>query len=56
MLFVDKRPIGVIEAKRVGETLSGVEPQTARYSDVLPDRLQAQAWDDPIPFLFSDEE
>jgi type I restriction enzyme R subunit len=52
MLFVDKRPIGVIEAKRVGETLSGVETQTARYSDGLPDRLQARAWDDPIPFLY----
>ncbi len=52
MLFVDKRPIGVIEAKRVGETLSGVETQTVRYSDGLPDRLQARAWDDPIPFLY----
>jgi type I restriction enzyme R subunit len=34
MLFVDKRPIGVIEAKAVGTPLSGVEPQTVAHADV----------------------
>ena len=31
LLFVDRRPIGVIEAKAVGTTLSGVEPQARDY-------------------------
>ena len=52
MLFVDKRPIGVIEAKPVGTTLSGVEPQTAKYSDGLSRPLQARTWYDPLPFLY----
>jgi len=52
LLFVDKRPIGVVEAKSAGTTLSGVENQTARYSDGLPRPLQARAWCDPLPFLY----
>ena len=52
VLFVDRRPIGVIEAKAVGSTLSGVEPQTAKYSDGLSRPLQARAWHDPLPFLY----
>jgi type I restriction enzyme R subunit len=52
VLFVDKRPIGVIEAKSVGTTLSGVESQAARYSDGLPRPLQERAWCNPLPFLY----
>ena len=52
MLFVAKRPIGVVEAKAVGATLSGVETQTAQYSAGLPRPLQARAWSDPLPFLY----
>jgi type I restriction enzyme R subunit len=52
VLFVDKRLIGVIEAKPVGTTLSGVENQTARYSEGLPRPLQERAWCDPLPFLY----
>jgi len=52
MLFVDRRPIGVVEAKAVGTPLSGVEPQTARYSAGLPPLLQANAWHTPLPFLY----
>jgi len=52
VLFVDKRPIGVIEAKAVGSTLSGVETQTAKYSVGLSPPLQANAWCDPLPFLY----
>ena len=52
LLFVDKRPIGVVEAKSTGTTLSGVEIQTAKYSDGLPRPLQARAWCDPLPFLY----
>ena len=52
MLFLDRRPIGVIEAKAVGNTLSGVEPQTNRYSAGLPGALRKRAWHDPLPFLY----
>jgi type I restriction enzyme R subunit len=52
MLFVDRRPIGVVEAKAVGKTLSGVEVQTARYSEGLPPLLRDNAWHTPLPFLY----
>jgi type I restriction enzyme R subunit len=52
MLFVDKRPIGVIEAKSVGSTLSSVETQTVKYSDGLSHPLRANAWCSPLPFLY----
>ena len=32
LLFVDRKPIGVIEAKKEGVTLSGVHEQTIRYA------------------------
>jgi len=32
LLFVGRRPIGVVEAKSAGTPLSGVEPQTDMYS------------------------
>lgn len=31
MLFIDRKPVGVIEAKPAGKTLSGVAEQTERY-------------------------
>ena len=52
MLFVDRRPIGVVEAKSVGKTLSGVEAQTVRYSEGLPPLLKSNAWHTPLPFLY----
>ena len=52
MLFVDRRPIGVVEAKAVGKTLSGVEVQTAKYSEGLPELLRNNAWHTPLPFLY----
>ena len=33
LLFIDRKPIGVIEAKKMGVTLSGVHEQTVRYAD-----------------------
>ncbi len=33
LLFIDRKPIGVIEAKKEGVTLSGVHEQTIRYAD-----------------------
>lgn len=52
LLFAGGRPIGVIEAKAVGTTLSGVEPQAARYNVSLPADLRPLAWHDPLPFRY----
>ena len=40
LLFLDGRAAGVIEAKKEGETLTGVEWQSAKYVDGLPDELE----------------
>jgi type I restriction enzyme R subunit len=50
MLFVDRRAIGVVEAKPAGTTLAGVEPQSDKYSTGLPDYLPA--WHRPLPYLY----
>jgi len=50
LLYVDGKAAGVIEAKKVGATLTGVELQSARYSKGLPDSLPA--WHRPLPFLY----
>src|SRR5664280_1917551 len=50
LLFVDGAAAGVIEAKRKGETLTGVEIQTAKYSEGVPDDLPAPRR--PLPFLY----
>ena len=39
LLFVDSTPVGVIEAKREGVTLTGVELQTTKYSEGMPRQL-----------------
>ena len=38
LLYVDKHAVGVIEAKPVGTTLTGVEWQSAAYASGLPRR------------------
>src|SRR3954451_12238515 len=43
LLYVDKRAVGVIEAKPVGTTLSGVEWQSARYAEGLPADVRLKA-------------
>lgn len=50
LLFVDRKAVGVIEAKKKGETLSGYEGQSRRYSDSLPQELNAPY--NPLPFLY----
>ena len=40
LLFLDGRAAGVVEAKKEGETLTGVEWQSAKYVDGLPDELE----------------
>ncbi len=50
LLYVDQAAVGVVEAKPVGHTLSGVETQTDKYSDGLPDELPY--YRKPLPFLY----
>jgi hypothetical protein len=50
VLFVDGRAAGVIEAKKAGTTLTGVELQAAKYSAGFPDAFPAHLR--PLPFLY----
>lgn len=50
LLFVDRKAIGAVEAKKVGTPLSGIEAQSEKYSQGLPDT--ARAWKKPLPFLY----
>ncbi len=50
LLYVEGRAAGVVEAKRAGSTLTGVEPQSKKYSEGLPDNLPA--WRRPLSFLY----
>jgi type I restriction enzyme R subunit len=50
LLYVDGRAAGVIEAKKEGVTLTGVETQSERYTRGLPDGLPA--WGKPLPFSY----
>ncbi|OPF61967.1 type I restriction-modification enzyme R subunit C-terminal domain-containing protein [Hydrogenophaga sp. H7] len=50
LLYVNGKACGVIEAKKEGATLSGVEVQSARYAQGLPSSLPA--WRRPLPFVF----
>ncbi|MEZ5643816.1 MAG: type I restriction-modification enzyme R subunit C-terminal domain-containing protein [Burkholderiaceae bacterium] len=50
LLYVNGKACGVIEAKKAGATLSGVEVQSARYAQGLPASLPA--WRRPLPFVF----
>jgi type I restriction enzyme, R subunit len=50
LLFVDGEAVGTIEAKKEGETLTGVEEQSAKYRAALPDRLPAARL--PLPFAY----
>jgi type I restriction enzyme R subunit len=50
LLYVDGAAAGVVEAKRAGATLTGVEIQSAKYSDGLPAHLPANVR--PLPFCY----
>ena len=50
LLFVDRRPVGVLEAKPEGYTLTGVEGQAKVYGAGLPDYLRAPI--EPLPFQY----
>lgn len=52
VLFVDKQAVGVIEAKKVGTTLTGVEWQTYTYQTNLTDEMPAVLVDGALPFAY----
>ena len=51
LLFVDREAVGVIEAKPEGATLTGVEWQSAKYLDDLPDWVTS-AVEGALPFAY----
>src|SRR5438552_8864402 len=50
LLFVDRKAVGVIEAKADGAVLANVEPQAEMYADGLPDIVPAFVR--PLPFVY----
>lgn len=50
LLFVDGKAAGVIEAKKSGKSLSGVEKQSRGYAAALPDYVKK--WADFLPFVY----
>lgn len=50
LLYVDGKAVGVVEAKSVGHTLTGVETQSAKYADGLPSQLPHYRL--PLPFAY----
>jgi type I restriction enzyme R subunit len=50
MLFVDRRPVGAIEAKPEGDPLIEVELQSRKYTEGLPDGITAPV--EPLPFVY----
>jgi type I restriction enzyme R subunit len=50
LLYLDGKACGVVEAKKQGATLTGVEIQSARYAQGLPGTLPA--WRRPLPFVY----
>ncbi|OIJ66185.1 hypothetical protein WN71_019995 [Streptomyces mangrovisoli] len=52
-LYVDRKLVGVIEAKREGADLSAAEAQADGYADHLTDAQQRlSAWRTPLPFRY----
>src|SRR5215475_1439381 len=50
LLFVNGEPVGVIEAKKEGDTLSGVSEQSRKYLEGIPQVFTAVT--DPPPFAY----
>jgi type I restriction enzyme R subunit len=51
LLYVDREAVGVVEAKPEGTTLTGVEIQSDKYVDGMPDGLPT-ALEGPLPFAY----
>ena len=50
MLFVDRQAVGIVEAKKEGTTLGGVDTQSKKYLDGLPSHVQRIGA--PLPFAY----
>lgn len=50
LLFINRKAAGVIEAKKLGTTLSGAENQSSNYSSILPNKLNCHL--KPLPFIY----
>ncbi len=50
LLYVDGKASGIIEAKKVGTTLTGIEIQSDKYTKGLPAGLPR--WHNPLPFSY----
>jgi type I restriction enzyme R subunit len=50
LLYVDRSPVGVIEAKKAGVALTGVEAQTRDYASRVPEMIPVPV--NPLPFLY----
>lgn len=50
LLFVDRKAVGVVEAKPEGTTLSGVSDQTGKYLKGLPENFPTIQ--EPLPFAY----
>ncbi|MGA9140958.1 MAG: DEAD/DEAH box helicase family protein, partial [Methanocella sp.] len=50
LLFVDRKAVGVVEAKPEGTTLSGVAEQTRKYLEGVPEHVPC--WQNPLPFAY----
>jgi type I restriction enzyme R subunit len=50
LLFVDRKAVGVVEAKPVGTTLSGIAEQTSTYLSSIPDDVPYDQL--PLPFAY----
>ncbi len=50
LLFLDRKAVGVLEAKPEGHTLSGVEGQAKKYATGLPKSLKTLVL--PLPFIY----
>jgi type I restriction enzyme R subunit len=51
LLFIDRKAVGVIEAKPVGHSLGGVDWQIEKYVNGLPDWIRLEK--KTIPFLYA---
>ena len=51
LLFVDRKAVGVVEAKKVGSTLSGVAEQAGSYAAGLPQNVP-HVGEDKLPFVY----
>lgn len=51
LLFVDGAAVGALEAKKEGETLTGVAWQTAKYIDGIPEDIPT-ALEGALPFVY----